>query len=203
MERTATLAIVPVATLPSRVHVRASQPSIFQEKHRRHQVTLDLQHVSAESHAEVCFSANSVVLVASQSSLVAASSTPTSSHNISPSSNTQTQTSISGSAVPASSTPTVTPAPKSNSTNLGAAIGAPVVVVSVAFIALLLWFLRYRNRTNAKLKELQEQVVMRESWIEKPKPPPLESHPQELSASEQRLELGEGRSHELPVGLAV
>lgn len=93
--------------------------------------------------------------------------------------------------------------PKSNNVNVGAAVGAPVAVVSVAFIILVVWFIRYRRRTNMKLRELQERLEIREQYIEKGTQLPGQiPNIVEMSAAEQRVEMGAGGSHELPVGLA-
>ena len=76
-------------------------------------------------------------------------------------------------------------------------------MVSVAFIVLLLWFLRYRRRTNAKLRDLQEELAVRELSIAKAQQlqgqVPLIA---EMSAKERTHELGAGGTHELPVGVA-
>lgn len=199
------LATVLLATSPSRVHVRGFRQSIFLEQHPRLRAELDLQHVSIESPEFHCISTNIVGFLASRSSGAIASSNPINSPTSIPQRHTSTSSST-ASAITATSTPTATSDSKSKNTNLGAAVGAPVAVVSVAFIALLLWFLRYWHRTNAKLKDLQEQVTMRESWTEKP-PPLQQSNPHELNALEQRPELGVhgagARTHELPVGHAA
>lgn len=93
--------------------------------------------------------------------------------------------------------------PKSNNINVGAAVGAPIAVVSVAFIILVVWFIRYRRHTNMKLRELQEQLAVREQYIEKGTQLPGQiPNIVEMSAVERRAEMGAGGSHELPVGLA-
>lgn len=113
----------------------------------------------------------------------------------------QTSTSTTSPGTPIAS---VTSVPKSNKTNIGAAVGAPVAVVSVAFIVLLLWFLRYRRRTNAKLRELQEQLTVREFHTDKT--PQLSGQLpilHEMNAIERTPEMGGGERHELPLGSAL
>lgn len=76
-------------------------------------------------------------------------------------------------------------------------------MVSAAFIVLLLWFLRYRRRTNAKLRDLQEELAVKELYIAKAEQLPGQlPFMVEMSAKERIHELGAGASHELPVGVA-
>lgn len=147
-------------------------------------------------------------MIASRSSSATASpsfsSSSTSSATLSsPLSDSQVQTSTSTTS-PGTPIASVTSVPKSNNTNIGAAVGAPVAVVSVAFIVLLLWFLRYRRRTNVKLKELQEQLTVREFYAEKtPQLPGQLSNLHEMNATERMPEMGGGERHELPLGSAL
>lgn len=135
------------------------------------------------------------------SSATASSSTSLSVTLSSPSPDSQAQSSTSTSPVTPSATGTSTP--KSNNTKIGAAVGAPLAVVSVAFIVLLVWFLGYRRRTKVKLMELQEQLAASERYAEKEQQ--LQNQIPvivEMSAAERRLEMGAGGSHELPAGAA-
>lgn len=159
----------------------------------------DLSEITASlsSSADASSSSSSSSSTSSSSS---SSSSSTSFASSSPSPDSQAQTSTTSPGTPVA---TGTSVPKSNNTNIGAAVGAPVAVVSTAFIVLLLWFLRYRRRTNAKLKDLQEELAAREQYIAKAQQLPGQlPFMAEMSAKERTHELGAGASHELPVGVA-
>lgn len=75
-----------------------------------------------------------------------------------------------------------------------------MAVISAAFIILLVWFVTYRRRTNAKLRELEERFSGSELGGEETPQLPGQL-PIEISAAERRAEVrGVGR-HELPDGL--
>ena len=67
---------------------------------------------------------------------------------------------------------------------------------------MLFWFLRYRRRANAKLRDLQEQLAVREFNMEKPPTLPGLRDIHEMNATNQLPEMGVGERHELPLGLA-
>lgn len=77
-----------------------------------------------------------------------------------------------------------------------------MALISVAFIIALVWFLKRQRRTNAKLKELQEQMVVRETDRTSHLPDqPL--YMPEMSATEGRPEMEARERHELPPSLAL
>lgn len=77
-----------------------------------------------------------------------------------------------------------------------------MALISVAFLIALVWFLKCQCSTNARLKELQEQMVVRETDKTSHVPDQFLYMP-EMSSTERRPEMEARERHELPPGLTL